>query len=67
MAHVIKEKDMHPDFGSVPSSKGVPRSVLLVTAICILIVFAIAAAVVLNSSYGHRWPASTTQRADLSK
>ena len=67
MAHVIAEKDMHPNFGKVPASKGVPFSVLLVTVIGILAIFATAAGVVLNSSYGHQWPANNTERTDLGK
>jgi hypothetical protein len=66
MAHIIEEKDMHPNFGRVPKTGGVPISVHIVTLLGIIAIFVIAGAVVLNSSYGHLWPATQTQRADLS-
>ena len=58
---------MHPKFGSVPASKGVPTSVQIITLLGIVAIYIIGAAVILNSSYGHHWPAANTQRVDLSK
>lgn len=56
---------MHPDFGAVPSSRGIPRGVSVAAAIGIIIIFAIGALVVFNSGFGHQWPAAKTQRVDL--
>ena len=66
MAHIIDEKDMHPKFGDVPTTKGVPTSVFVITLMGIVAIYVIGASVILNSSYGHAWPSANTQRADLS-
>ena len=65
MAHVIEEKDMHPDFGEMPASKGVPLVVKVAATVGIIMIFCIGGWVVLASSYGHLWPANHTLRADL--
>lgn len=67
MAQIIDEKDMHPKFGNVPASKGVPATVLIITVLGIVAIYIIGASVIKYSSYGHSWPAANTQRVDLSK
>jgi hypothetical protein len=57
--------DIHPDFGDVPQSKGVPGVVHIASVVGLLVIFLIAAAVVLNSGFGHQWPAQHTTRSDL--
>lgn len=57
--------DIHPDFGDVPQSKGVPLLVHIGSVVGLLVVFTIAAAVVLNSGFGHQWPPQETQRTNL--
>lgn len=56
---------MHPDFGRVPSSRGVPRFVTVLAAIGLVIIFAIGGFVVFNSGYAHHWPITKNQRIDL--
>jgi len=58
---------MHPDFGRVPSSRGVPRLVTVMAAIGLAIVFAIGAFTAFNSGYGHHWPINKNLRIDLGK
>lgn len=62
---MIVNEDEYLDFSKVPESRGVPPFLYRVVALGILIIFAIGAAVVLNSGYGHHWPAETTLRVPL--
>jgi hypothetical protein len=57
--------DIHPDFGDVPQSKGVPSLVHIASVVGLLIIFLIGAAVVLNAGFGHQWPSQHTTRTDL--
>jgi hypothetical protein len=57
--------DIHADFGDVPQSKGVPVVVHLASVVGLLVIFLIAAAVVLNAGFGHQWPSEHTTRSDL--
>ncbi len=54
--------EYHPDFGQLPKSKGVPRGLLITVGIGLVMIFLIAAGVVLLSGYGHMWPSMTTLR-----
>lgn len=62
---MIVHDDEYLDFSKVPESRGVPSFLYRVVAFGILCIFAIGGASVLNSGYGHHWPAATTQRVDL--
>jgi hypothetical protein len=53
---IAGDREFHAEFGEVPKSKGVPRSLLIAVGIGIVMIFLIGAGVVLNSSYGHHWP-----------
>ncbi|HTU83371.1 MAG TPA: hypothetical protein VMF61_14650 [Candidatus Acidoferrales bacterium] len=64
---MIVRDDEYLDFSKVPESRGVPTFLYRVVAVGILAIFAIGGACVLTSGYGHRWPAETTQRADLGR
>lgn len=59
-AVIAGDRDFHPEFGEVPKSRGVPRLLMISVALGIVIIFLIGAGVILNSSYGHRWPSSKT-------
>ncbi len=61
----MSHEDIHPDFGHVPKSKGVPRSLIVAVAIGLVLTFSIAAGVIVLSGYGHRWPSVTTLRETL--
>ncbi len=61
----MSDENIHPDFGEVPKSKGVPRSLIVVVGIGLVMMFLIAAGVVLLSGYGHMWPSVTTLREPL--
>ena len=62
---MIVRDDEYLDFSKVPESRGVPRMVYYVAVIGIVGIFLIGGATVLNSSWGHHWPANTTLRIDL--
>jgi hypothetical protein len=62
---MIVRDDEYLDFSKVPESRGVPSGLYRVVAIGLLMIFAIGAAVVLLSGYGHHWPANTTLRVPL--
>ena len=62
---VNSEHDMHPDFGRVPGSRGVPSIVTIASVIGLAIVFAIGGFVAFSSGYGHHWPITKNLRVDL--
>jgi hypothetical protein len=62
---MIVRDDEYLDFSKVPESRGVPTALYRVVMIGILGIFAIGAATVLLSGYGHHWPAKTTMRVPL--
>ena len=62
---MIVRDDEYLDFSKVPESRGVPPLLYKVVAVGIVIIFAIGAAVVMMSGYGHHWPAATTLRVPL--
>ncbi|HEY9084984.1 MAG TPA: hypothetical protein VIN40_03470 [Candidatus Tyrphobacter sp.] len=64
-ALIESEHDVHPDFGQVPRSKGVPRSLLVAVAIGIVMIFGVGAGVILTSVHGHMWPSNSTLREPL--
>jgi hypothetical protein len=57
--------EYHPHFGERPKSTGVPLGLSIVVAIGVIMIFAIGAGVVLNSGWGHHWPAIQTLRVPL--
>ncbi len=57
--------EFHPDFGEVPQSKGVPTALIVCVIVGVIIIFAVAAGVVLTSGHGHMWPATSTLREPL--
>ncbi|HEY8312927.1 MAG TPA: hypothetical protein VIG51_02030 [Candidatus Baltobacteraceae bacterium] len=54
------------DERGVPTSRGVPMAVRIAVLVGVIIIFAIGADVIFNSSYGHQWPANKTLRVPLS-
>ncbi|HUY40980.1 MAG TPA: hypothetical protein VMV82_05375 [Candidatus Dormibacteraeota bacterium] len=64
-ALIADEYEFHPDFGRVPQSKGVPRSLIIAVGVGLIMIFSIAAGVILLSGYGHMWPSVTTLREPL--
>lgn len=62
---MIVRDDEYLDFSRVPESRGIPTSIVRVVIVGIIIIFAIGAAVVLMSGYGHHWPAESTLRIPL--
>jgi hypothetical protein len=56
----------HPEYGAVPVSKGIHPRALFITVIGVVMVFAVGYTVLHFASYGHVWPAKTSQRIDLS-
>ena len=62
---MIVRDDEYLDFSKVPESRGVPSALYRVVAVGVLVIFAIGAAVCLQSGYGHHWPANTTLRVPL--
>ena len=61
-----RHDDFHPDFGELPQSKGLPRSLIVAVAVGVAIIFLIGAGVALTSSYGpHMWPSIRTLREPL--
>lgn len=61
----VRHDDYHPEFGDLPKSQGMPRSLSITVAIGVVIIFAIGAGVILMSRYGHHWPSVTTLRVPL--
>ena len=53
------------DQRGVPQSRGVPMIVRIAAAIGIIAIFIIGAAVILDSGYGHMWPAERVLRVPL--
>ncbi len=49
-------REFHPEFGEIPKTKGVPRSLVLAVTIGIIMIFLIGAGAALTSHYGHHWP-----------
>ncbi|HEY2476433.1 MAG TPA: hypothetical protein VGI19_16765 [Candidatus Cybelea sp.] len=62
---MIVRDDEYMDFSKVPESRGIPPPLYRVAAVGLLIIFLIGAAVVLQSGYGHHWPAEKTLRVPL--
>jgi hypothetical protein len=62
---VIVRDDEYLDFSKVPESRGIPDSLYRLTAVGLLIIFAIGAYVCLMAGYGHHWPSDTTLRVPL--
>jgi hypothetical protein len=62
---MIIRDDEYQDFAKVPESRGIPAALYRIVVVGIVIIFAIGAAVVLNSGYGHHWPSETTLRIPL--
>ncbi|MBV8154555.1 MAG: hypothetical protein JO029_14930 [Candidatus Eremiobacteraeota bacterium] len=62
---MIVRDDEYLDFSKVPESRGVPTMVYYVAVIGIVGIFAVGAASIFSSGYGHHWPANTTLRTDL--
>ncbi|HEY1656433.1 MAG TPA: hypothetical protein VGF86_15125 [Candidatus Tumulicola sp.] len=62
---MIVPDEEYLDFSKVPQSRGVPKVLLYSGLIGLLMIFAIGAATVLNSGYGHQWPPMSTTRVDL--
>ncbi len=62
---MIVRDDEYLDFSKVPQSQGVPPIIVRTVCVCIVIIFAIGGAVVMNSGYSHHWPSATTLRASL--
>jgi hypothetical protein len=62
---MIVRDDEYLDFSRVPESRGVPPFLYRIAAVGILCIFAIGAACVFTSDYGHKWPSPTTQRVEL--
>ena len=62
---MIVRDDEYLDFSSVPESRGIPTIVYYVAIVGIIGIFAIGAATVTGSGYGHHWPSNSTLRVDL--
>jgi hypothetical protein len=60
-----RHDDYHPEFGELPKSQGMPRSLSITVAIGVVIIFLIGAGVILMSGHGHMWPSVTTLREPL--
>ena len=54
------------DNRGVPKTRGIPKVVTLAAIVGILMIFAIGAFVIVESYYGHSWPADKTLRLPLS-
>lgn len=62
---MIASDEEYLDFSRVPTSKGVPKVLVVAGLVGLLMIFMIGAATCLFSGYGHHWPANTTMRVDL--
>jgi hypothetical protein len=62
---MIIRDDEYLDFSRVPESRGIPSALYRVAFLGLIVIFAIGAAVVLMSGYGHHWPSDTTLRVPL--
>lgn len=62
---MIVRDDEYLDFSKVPESRGIPPMLYRLLAIGLVGIFAIGAATVLFSGYGHHWPSISTTRLPL--
>lgn len=53
------------DERGVPTSRGVPRAVIIAAIIGILCIFGVGAYTIYTSGYGHRWPWQHSLRIPL--
>ena len=53
------------DSRGVPTSRGIPMVVRIAATIGIIMIFAVGGFVILESWYGHQWPADKTLRTPL--
>lgn len=53
------------DFSSVPQSKGIGKTALVIVIVGLLGIFAMGFLSVIMSGYGHMWPSQKTMRMDL--
>lgn len=60
---ISKQREFHADFGEIPQSKGVPKALLASVAIGLIMMFGVAAGVVLTA--GHGRPSISTLRANV--
>ena len=49
----------------VPISRGIPKTVRMVAAVGIVIIFTIGTFVIVESRYGHIWPSAHSMRVRL--
>lgn len=54
------------DERGVPTSRGIPRVVLIAATIGILTIFAVGGWTIANGGYGHVWPSQQALRIPLS-
>ncbi|MFN2448378.1 MAG: hypothetical protein ABR508_01105 [Candidatus Baltobacteraceae bacterium] len=50
------------DERGVPTTRGVPRAVLIAVLVGVLVIFAIGADTIALAGYGHAWPSTKTLR-----
>ncbi len=62
---MIVADEEYLDFSRVPKSRGVPKVLVVSGLVGLLMIFAIGAATVLFSGYGHHWPESSSMRVNL--
>ena len=62
---MIIRDDEYLDFSKVPESRGIPASLYRIVFLGLIAIFAVGAAVVLMSGYGHHWPSEKTLRIPL--
>jgi hypothetical protein len=62
---MIVSDDEYLDFSQVPESRGIPPVIRYAAIVGLVMIFAIGAASVLLSGYGHVWPADHSMRVGL--
>ncbi len=61
---IVKEGE-RLDFSQIPQSRGIPPMLYRLVFVGVIGIFIVGGSVVGCASYGHKWPANTTERTPL--
>ena len=63
--NVIVPDSEYIDFSTVPQSKGIGRSALIIVLVGIVMIFVIGGLTIGFASFGHMWPSEKSMRLNM--
>lgn len=61
---IVKDSE-YLDFGSVPQSRGIGKTALIITIVGLIGIFIIGGLTIGFASWGHAWPSPKSMRIDM--